>query len=128
MSVHYQGIAFLLAVAAYFVTPVMLIWGWVRWIRQPKQKTPSAILSLTGFLLATASCLLAIIGWVWAMLAAFRFHDPRLLRIIGSGCLLSVFGVVLAVTGVSRTNSLRWHAVVCSLGTLFFWVLAIEGE
>src|SRR5215472_2507432 len=120
MSLLDQMIALLLAVGVYFLTPVALIWGWVRWTRQPRQKTPLAILSLTGFTLASASGVLAIIAWVWALFLAFPFYDPRLLRLFRWGCLLSLSGIVFAIGGVWRRSALRWHAAATSVGTLLF--------
>src|SRR5450631_268913 len=42
------------------VSPVMLVWGWVRWGKRPKLRTMPSVLSLLGFIFATASATLAV--------------------------------------------------------------------
>lgn len=109
--------------------PVAMIWGWARWARRPKRRDMSSILSLAGFALATASCLLAISSLLYAQaIGGFPFYDSRLLRIYRWGSLLSLAGVLLAISGVWRSSPLRWHAPACSAGTLLFWLVAMNGE
>lgn len=60
MSISGQVMFGILVVIGYLVTPAALIWGWTRWTHQPKQRTVTAILSLTGFLFATASAVVAV--------------------------------------------------------------------
>jgi hypothetical protein len=117
-----------LAVWAWIVTPVILIWGWVRWTKTPKSKTVSSIFSLSGFLLATSSALLAIASVTYANIHPFPFYDPLLMKIYRRGALLSIAGFCLAVGGVWRRNSLRWHSPVGALGMLAFWLIVAEGE
>jgi hypothetical protein len=129
MSTSVQVVFIILIALGYFAAPVMLIWGWVRWVRRPKLKTVPSILSLIGFSLATASALLAVSSAGYAQtIHGFRFYDPRLLRIIRWGCLLSIVGIFFGVSGAWRPSSLRWHAPACALGTLAFWIIVAEGE
>lgn len=129
MSTSVEIIILFLVVLGYLVAPVMLIWGWVRWVKRAKQRTISTILSLSGFILATCSALLAISSAVYAVgINGFPFYDPRLLRIFRWGMLLSAAGLLLSIGGVWRKSSLRWHSPASALGMLAFWFLAAVGE
>ena len=129
MSIPIKPVLIILIALGYFAAPVTLIWGWVRWVRHPRLKTIPSILSLIGFSLATASAVLAVSLAAYAQaIHGFPFYDPRLLRIIRCGCLLSVGGILFGISGVWRPSSLRWHAPVCALGTLAFWIIVAEGE
>jgi hypothetical protein len=99
VSISIQVMFGILVAIGYFVTPVALIWGWTRWARQPRQRTVPALLSLIGFVLATASAILAVSSVAYAQVHHFPYYDP-----------------------------LRWHALICGLGTFAFWLLAAEGE
>jgi len=94
----------------------------------PRQPSLSANLSLTGFLLATASGLLAFGSILYAHVHTFRFYDPVLMRIFGTGFLLSLGGIVIGIGGTWKSNPLRWHAPICGLTTLAFWLMAATGE
>ena len=118
----------LLFVLAYVLAPVTLIWGWVRWVRLPKIKTATSLLSLAGFGLASASALLALLSAAYAQVHVFRFYDPELMRIFRWGFLLSTAGFVFGIGGVWRKSSLRWYALASAVGTLAFWVVAAAGE
>ena len=116
-----------LVAAGYFVLPVVLIWGWARWTNLAKPRTAASILSLAGFVLATASALLAVSSIAYAQaIHGFRFYDPGVMRIFRWGFLLSLGAIVLGLGGVSRPSSLRWHAPVAAIGTLAFWLMAAE--
>ena len=129
MSVSAWIIYSVLLGLSYVVAPVMLIWGWVRWARQPKDRTPTSILSLIGFGLATTSALLAVSTVAYAFLIrSFPYYDPALLRIFRAGILLSLAGIFSALGGIWRTNSLRWHAPISALGTLAFWIMSASME
>jgi hypothetical protein len=112
----------------YVVAPVSLAWGWARWAVQPKLRTVASILSLTGFVLATASAMLAVATTAYAQVHRFPYYDPLLLRIFGWGTLLSLVGTFFAICGLWRKSSLRWHAPVSALATLAFWIMAAAGE
>jgi hypothetical protein len=117
-----------LATLGYVVGPVALVWGWVRWVRHPKLWKVTSVFSLFGFLLATASALLAISSVAYARVHYFPYYDPLLMRILRLGALLSMAGFAFAIGGVWRKNVLRWFAVASAVGTIAFWVLAAEAE
>jgi hypothetical protein len=123
MSSSSQALIAILFVLAYLLAPVTLVWGWFRWLKRLKCRTLSSILSFIGLILATASVLLAISTAAYARVHPFDFYDPLLLRIYGWGLLLSLSGLLFGFGGAWRGNPLRWHAPLCALGTLGFWIL-----
>ncbi len=122
------SVVFVILVALGFVSPVILIWGWVRWAGQPKLRTVPSILSLTAFVFATASATLAVSSIIYAGFHGFPYFDPLLLKVFRGGGILSLAGIFFGVGGVWQKSSLRWYAPVCALGTLAFWMFAAAGE
>jgi hypothetical protein len=119
----------LYAVTIYIALPAAMVWGWARWSKRSQSRTVLSILSLVGFIFATASGLLVISAVLYARaVGGFPFYDPSLLRIYRWGALLSLSGIVFAIIGVWRPGPLRWHAPVCAIGTLVFWLGAAAGE
>ena len=111
----------LLTILSYGVLPAVLVWGWVRWYKRPKLRTISSMISLVGFILATALASLAASVVGYASLVHFSSGlDPVLYRVFGSGTWVSFAGALVSVSGAWRQSSLRWHAPVCALGTLAF--------
>ena len=124
-----QAIGVLYVITINIALPTVMIWGWVRWTKHEKQWTVFSVLSLIGFALATASGLLAISSSLYALkIGGFPYYDPLLMRIYRWGALLSSTGIIFAIVGVWRPSSLRWHALVCTAGTLMFWLASAEGE
>jgi hypothetical protein len=118
-----------LIVGGYVVAPALLIWGWLRWSWQPKQRSLCSILFLASFSLATASALLAFLATMYAYsISGFSYYDPRLLKVFRSGILLSLTGIVLGIGGVWQPSPLRWHAPASAVGTLMFWIMAVSSE
>lgn len=117
-----------LGALAYLVSPVLLICGWAKWVRQPKARNLSAALSLGGLVLALASALLAIAAVVFAQVHHFPYQDPTLIKWYRVGILLSRAGVVFGVAGSFRPSSTRWFAPLSALATLAFWMLAATSE
>jgi len=123
------GVLFgIMIVLGSLASPMFLIWGWTRWIRLPKVRTIPAILSLVGFMFATASALVAISTIVYAQIHHFPYYDPLLLKIFRWGFLLSLGGVTFGISGLWRSNPLRWLALVAGFCTLLFWIMAASGE
>jgi len=56
---------------SYLASPVFLFWGWVRWLKQPKPRTITSLLSLSGFVFASASGLLAVLSIAFAQVHRF---------------------------------------------------------
>jgi hypothetical protein len=129
VSVFMQVMFGILIAIGYLASPVVLIWGWLRWISLPKLRTAPSILSLAGFILGTASALLAVSSIACSVFfRRFPYYDPLLMRIFALGILLSLGGIVLGIGGVWRPSSLRWHAPVSALCTLTFWVMTASME
>jgi len=108
--------------------PVMVVWGWARWLNSDPLPTVFARLALSSFILATASAALAVATFVLALLRPFPFYDPTLLAIYKIGLLLSLGGILFGLYGLLRPGPLRWHALLSSLGMLFFWFVAASLE
>lgn len=123
-----QLVLVILFALSYLVSPIALFWGWVRWVKGPKLRTLSSILSLCGFILTTASGVLAVTSLAYAQAHSFGYYDPSLLRIFRVGVLLSFAGLCLGICGAWRTNPLRWFSPVSAIGTLTFWFFAAAGE
>ncbi len=113
----------------YLLAPVMLIWGWIRWLKRGEEVGRPFFLALIGFILTTLSALLAISSVAYAVkVHGFAYYDPQLLKIFRWGLSLSLAGVVLGSTGISRPNVLRWQAPLAGFGMFAFWIVAAEGE
>lgn len=125
-----MGVFFAVMVATgYLLAPIMLIRGWIRWMNRREELGRPFFLSLVGFILSTASGVLAVSAIAYAVaIHSFQFYDPALLRIYAWGFLLSAGGIVLGLTGVSAPNALRWHAPLAGLGMLAFWLIAAATE
>ena len=54
-----------LVTMGFLLAPTMLIWGWIRWIRQREKLGRPFFLSLIGFILTTASGVLAVSAVVY---------------------------------------------------------------
>jgi hypothetical protein len=64
--------------------------------------------ALVGFVLATASCLLAVSTMAYArLIGGFPFYDPLLIKIYGGGILLSLAGIGFALSDVRQRGPLR---------------------
>jgi hypothetical protein len=119
----------LLATIVFLSFPVVMIWGWSRWAKRKTQMTFFPVLSLISFVLATTSELIAIVMVIFArIIGGFAFYDPTLMRIYAVGMLLSLVGLILAIIGVWRPSSLRWHALGCTVGTLLYWLVQSANE
>jgi hypothetical protein len=128
MSAFTEVILWIMFAFGFLGPPIMLIWGWARWQSEPKLRTVPAILSLTGFVLATASAVLAVSTIVIAQFQHFPYYDQSLLRIFRWGTFLSLGGIAFGISGVWRQSSLRWHAPVSAAGMVAFWFLAASME
>jgi len=112
----------LVGIGPYFVPPLM-VWGWVRWWLWPEQRTRGPLVSFAGFALATASALLAIASIVRSSsMGPSLYKDPVSGQFDQLGMVLSVAGIVFSVGGTGWRSPIRWHALACSFGMLFFWL------
>lgn len=118
-----------LVFGGFLAAPILLVWGWARWIHRSTERDSSTILSFAGFLFATTSVLLAASSIAYSVwIGGFRHYDPRLLRIYMCGLALSLLGITLSALGTARPNMIRWHALGTSIGALMFWIVAMESE
>jgi len=110
---------------SYLVTPVVVVWGWARWIAgKPKLWTIPSILSLTRFVLGSASAVFALWVIAFASEGGFESDYSYFYRFIRLGAVLSLSGILFGFMGSFGKSSLRWHAVVSAAGTLAFWAIA----
>lgn len=118
-----------IAIGIMLSVPIALAWGWVRWWKQDKTRSVFSIFSLIGFAFATASALLGVSTAIYAKaIGGFPYYDPTLLRIYRYGALLSLSGIVFGVAGLWKPSALRWHAPVCAVGTLLYWLMQASTE
>jgi len=74
--------------------------------------------ALLGFILASASALLAVSAMAYSLMrGGFPFYDPLLMRIFGVGGLLSLGGLVFGVGGA-------WRAKLSAAVVIVFLALA----
>jgi hypothetical protein len=129
MNKVFQAIILFLVGGMYLAVPLGTVWGWTRWSIRSYPRTSWSMLSLIGFIFATASVVLAISSLIYAhAIGGFPFYDPLLLRIYRTGTLFSLLGILFSLIGVWGPNPLRWHAGFCSTGTLLFWFFSATGE
>jgi hypothetical protein len=104
-------------ILAILASPLIAIYGWVRWFRCDPQRRPPIAEDMSMFAMALSSVvgLLAIVSSVWASV-------PDRLTSIGAN--LSFFGLLLALIGIGRRGPLRWPVLITSLAVLFGWILA----
>jgi hypothetical protein len=111
----------------FIAAPVCLLWGWIRWAHHRQLPSFLAKLSFIAFLLATASTILVIVSMIYTRTSdAFLFFDTTYYHFIIAGYWLSGVGLVLTLVGIWRKGPVRVHALICTLGTLLYW-LAIGG-
>jgi len=123
------AVLYLLEILFYAVVPALTIWGWVRLARRPRIWNFASIASLIAFALATASALLAVFSMIWAHeIGGFAYYDRRLLLMYRCGFLLSSSGFLSSLAGLWKANPLRFHSVICAVGTALFWFSAAMGE
>jgi hypothetical protein len=112
----------------YIATPIALVWGWVSWVKGPRQRTFFSVCSLLGFCIGSASALFAVASAIYAHMHVFGYYDPTLMRIFRWGFLLSLSAILFSILGIWKPNSLRWFALICAVGTFLFWFAAAESE
>ena len=117
--INIAGVLFF--IGEFVVVPLLLVGGWIRWLKKPKERTLFPILSLAGFSAASASALLAVAAVLRKILSGADYFSP----LIGYrwGYALSFVACAFAIAALWRPGRLRWHALVCGAGTLFFWYM-----
>jgi hypothetical protein len=137
-----EGVMFarLLTILSCGIAPSMLVWGWARWGKRPKLRTVPSILSLVGFILATASAALAASSLAYAYFHQFPDYDPVHYRMFGCGVWISFAAILLGLSGawaakfaeMARTVLCTWDSRILdeSQGVLSHRELtfAVNGE
>jgi hypothetical protein len=85
-------------------------------------KDSRSIAALAGFVLATASALIAI--WLWSYgfaVGGVAQGDPLLVASFRTGTALSGVGLLLALVGLRPATRTRWLGVAWALLGLLFW-------
>ena len=129
MTLSYR-IAEILADALYYaVLPALVIWSWVRLVRQPRVNGICPILSLVGLALGSASAILLIGMSLYALaMGGLPYYDPLSMKIDAWGSLVSFSALLFSIGGVWRPNSTRWHSTALSILVLFLWVVSMVAE
>jgi hypothetical protein len=123
MSVPMEILFGALVILAYLVAPVSLIYGWVCWRQSPGCRTVASRLSFVGFLLASASGILAVVVVLCSWASIVNEYDLIVRRTVLLGGFLSLAGVLFAIGGLWRRSALRWFAPAGAVSTLAFWVM-----
>jgi hypothetical protein len=114
---------------SYVLTPLLVIWSWIVFIRRSHLRDKRSWFSLAALVLTTSSGLLAIGTLFYARVAGgFAYYDPSLLRIFKIGLLLSLAALIGGLIGVAFRSPLRWQAAVAAFGMVIFWFLSASAE
>jgi hypothetical protein len=126
MNEQTSSALFLVVVAWVAVAlPAVMVWGWVRWAKSAARRTIFSRLSLTGFVLANLSVLLALSSLFFAhTMGSSPIQNSLLLKLSSAGLILAALGVALAFCCVWRASALRWPCVLCAGGILAFWLFS----
>jgi hypothetical protein len=119
----------LFLILTFIVWPVAVAYGWYRWIQTEREPSLLSKLSFIGHVFATFSLVLAV-GSIFVVdtMGGSRFWDPTLLKIYRAGFVLSLVGLITAITGASKSNALRWSAPLAAFGAMLFWFASASGE
>lgn len=118
---------------AYLVTPVALVWGWIRCVQGRRQLlTFFSMLSFSGLLLASASALWGLSVILYALANGFgtvptEHYAPNyelFYRCVRYGGIVSLLAILLALSGIWRRGAIRWQSLASAVGTLAFWLVA----
>lgn len=98
------------------------IWGWSRWIKQPKVSGACPKMSAAGLVLASVSVIVGVAGFMRSIAnPVMLYFDPVLQTMAGIGMLSAFLGALLSVFGVWRPSPVRWHALSASFIMLILW-------
>jgi hypothetical protein len=111
----------LLDIVALLFGPVLLVWGWIRWIRhRPRNWTIGPVFSFARFCLATV----AYAAGITTIVLARNYENTSTLiyPTMQCGSILSLAALVSTICGVWRKSPLQWIAAALSVCALCFWL------
>ena len=114
--------------ASYFGAPVLFTLGWGNWVNDPKPRDIPSWFSLIGFGLANGSVALAIYTIGYAILIGAHYDDPRRIRLMGLGLIVSLAELAASIPGMWRKNALRWYAPALAVCMFLIWFAGAMGE
>lgn len=106
-----------------FGSPIVLIMGWIRWLRREWYGVQVTETSMIGLALATASVTLVLLLFLFAYLGVGRFRDLLFIAICRAGFFFSLAAILCCMARSCRRNPLQWHTLACSISTLLFWFM-----
>ncbi len=110
----------------YMAVPILVVWGWFRWMKGRMPDSVLGKLSYAGFGLATLSGLLAVGAMAYAQrTGGLAYYEPTFTTVFRWGFGISAAAILLALAGMAHRSPLRWHATLCALGMLFYWATAL---
>ena len=111
-----------LVFASYMATPVLLTVGWTAWATSPKRNDLLSCFSLTSFALTSGSAALVVAAIAYIIwVGGLPHYDPRLIRFIVWGLLVSLTALAASIPGLWRKSVLRWFAPSLSACMLLIW-------
>jgi hypothetical protein len=112
----------------FVLTPVVMVWGWTRYAKNPKNWNLASIFSLGALALATLSSLFSVMFLLHApsMNGGIWIFD-RWANFFANGILFNLGAIALGFLGLWKRNPLRWPAMVCASVTFPFWFVVGVG-
>ena len=115
----------LIAIVTYLVGPILLVWGWMSWIKQrPKSWTASSMLSFISFCFVSLAALFAAWTILYAASGKFESNYSFFFRTLRRGAILATVALLCGIAGLWRKHPLRWHAPAAAVCNIAFWLLA----
>src|SRR4051812_49053602 len=100
-----QMLLIAITIAVLTSGPLLFISGWFLCIRRPREAGVFPALSLLGFVIGSLSTLLAAGAFVYGQaIGGFPYYDPRLLRIVRLGLILSLVAILFGLAGVWKRS------------------------
>lgn len=114
----------------YVAPPILVIWGWSRWVKRSRPQPWQSIVSAVSLSLTTTTLFLALVTLAYAeAVGGFPYGgDPTLLGIYRAAFLLAISAIITSLIGMVRPGPLQALAPVCATGAFVFWLIQAAGE